>query len=94
MDKNPEISKAIKLLGGAVKAAEKLNIENYQTVQQWRKTGVVPPQYCPLLEKETGNQVSRKKLRPRDWKLIWPEFAIPPGQARRRSTDPKPGVEL
>ena len=35
----------------------------------------VPVIHCVLIEKATGGQVTRRDLRPKDWKLIWPELA-------------------
>jgi len=32
----------------------------------------VAPKYAPALERVTG--ISRKHLRPKDWKMIWPEL--------------------
>lgn len=35
----------------------------------------VTPEKCVVIEKLTKGQVTRKDLRPSDWKLIWPELA-------------------
>ncbi|MYZ41397.1 transcriptional regulator [Schauerella aestuarii] len=69
MEKNPDISRAIDLLGGAVAAARILGAKNYQTVQQWMKVGNVPAKYCLAIQAKTGVPVSA--LRPDDHHLIW-----------------------
>lgn len=32
------------------------------------------PEYCVAIERATGGKVTRRDLRPDDWKLIWPEL--------------------
>lgn len=34
----------------------------------------IPVRYCSLIEKATEGVVSRKDMRPHDWRLIWPEL--------------------
>jgi DNA-binding transcriptional regulator YdaS (Cro superfamily) len=48
--------------------------QKYQTVQQWERNGV-PVEHCVAVEKATKGKVTRKDLRPDDWKSIWPELA-------------------
>nr|WP_231891554.1 YdaS family helix-turn-helix protein [Achromobacter ruhlandii] len=72
MEKNPHISLAVALLGGPVAAARKVGATNYQTVQQWERSGNVPAEYAVSLERESG--VSRKLLC-RQWRRIWPDLA-------------------
>ena len=44
---------------------------------QWRKNiRTVPPNKCPLIERLTNGQVTRKDLRPKDWADIWPELIV------------------
>lgn len=59
-------------MDGVVATARTLGINNYQTVQQWQRTGSVPPGYARAMEEHSG--VSRKLLC-RKWKSIWPELA-------------------
>lgn len=40
------------------------------------KRTTIHPLTCSLLEKESGGKVSRKSLRPDDWRLIWPELDL------------------
>lgn len=64
------LDKAIQILGGPVKAARKLDISRYQTLQQWRRNRV-PAEYCPALERETGGAVRCEHLRPDiDWGYV------------------------
>lgn len=32
------------------------------------------PEHCVCIEKESGNEVTRRDLRPSDWWRIWPEL--------------------
>lgn len=60
--------KAVKVLGGPVKAARTLlgNGEKYQTVQSWIANRV-PADHCPAVERETraaGDVVTCEEMRP------------------------------
>lgn len=35
----------------------------------------IPVHFCTSIEKATNGEVTRKDLRPDDWKQIWPELA-------------------
>lgn len=61
----PESStaRAIRLLGGPVRTAERLGVERYQTVQSWARNRV-PAEYCPLIERATEGAVRCEDLRP------------------------------
>jgi DNA-binding transcriptional regulator YdaS (Cro superfamily) len=56
-------ARAVSLLGGPVRAAERLGVERYQTVQSWLRNRV-PAEYCPAIERETSRQVRCEDLRP------------------------------
>lgn len=56
-------ARAVRLLGGPVRAASRLNVERYQTVQSWLRNRV-PAEYCPLIERETDGAVRCEELRP------------------------------
>ena len=44
-------------------------------LSQWRtKKRQVPAVRCPLIERATDGEVTRRDLRPDDWHLIWPEL--------------------
>lgn len=73
MDKNPNISKAVSIVGGHTAAAKLLGVNSYQNIQQWIAAGQVPACYCVPLEVASG--VSRYLLRPSDGYLIWPELS-------------------
>jgi DNA-binding transcriptional regulator YdaS (Cro superfamily) len=65
------IKEAISLLGGPVKAAERLCIDRYQTVQHWERSGRVPAKYCPLIERELDGQVVCEQLNADvDWSYV------------------------
>ncbi|ANY17241.1 carph-isopro domain-containing protein [Bordetella pseudohinzii] len=72
MDKNPHISAAIANAGGPVATARKTGANNYQTVQQWQKSGNVPAEYAPALERASGIS---KRLLCKQWAMVWPELA-------------------
>lgn len=38
----------------------------------------VPVHRCAVIEQETGGAVTRKDLRPSDWRAIWPELIPAP----------------
>ena len=69
VDPENPASEAVRLMGGPVAAARELDVENYQTVQSWLRSGI-PAKYCPRIEALTG--VDRTKLRPKDWADYWP----------------------
>lgn len=71
MNETASIRRAISFLGGPVRAAEKLGISRYQTVQQWVLNGSVPPKYCPEIEKATHGEVRCEDIRPDvDWGFL------------------------
>lgn len=39
-----------------------------------KKRRPVPVRYCLAIERATGGAVSRRELRPDDWRDIWPEL--------------------
>ncbi|MDN8066305.1 transcriptional regulator [Burkholderia vietnamiensis] len=47
-----------------------------QTVSNWLKGGVVRPEQCSAIERFTAGAVTRRDLRPDDWREIWPELAV------------------
>lgn len=84
--------KAVRLLGGPVKAAAALEVERYQTVQSWLRNRV-PAEYCPLIERATTGAVRCEDLRP---DIAWDVLRMQAGEAcpdsgeRRRITDQLP----
>lgn len=45
-------------------------------VYQWRTMRrPVPVEHCADIERVTNGDVSRRDLRPEDWRRIWPELA-------------------
>lgn len=73
-------AKAVQLLGGPVKAARRLGIERYQTVQSWVSNGI-PLAHCARVERALDGAVSRRDMQPDDWHEIWPELATADAQA-------------
>ena len=43
----------------------------------------IPVERCVAIERATNGAVTRRDLRPSDWRLIWPELATPSKDARR-----------
>ncbi len=46
-----------------------------QAVSNWKQRGEVPIEHCAAIEKASGGVATRQELRPKDWRLIWPELA-------------------
>lgn len=70
-DTESAAAKAVRLLGGPVKTAEKLEVDRYQTVQSWVKHQV-PAVHCPRIVELLGDAVTLWELRPDDWHRYWP----------------------
>lgn len=74
------IKRAVELLGSQLALAKALGVTPV-TVNQWvRPNGAnssrpVPPKQCVRIEALTGGEVTRRELRPDDWRDIWPELA-------------------
>lgn len=68
----------MRLLGGPVKAAERLGVERYQTVQSWVKNQV-PAVYCPRIVDFLKGEVKLWELRPDDWYHYWPKLITAKG---------------
>lgn len=66
-------AQAVALMGGAVQAAKKLCVSNYQTIQSWATKGV-PVAYSATVERLIEGRVTRRELYPDDWRDIWPEL--------------------
>lgn len=73
MDKN--ISRAIRHMKTVTALAKELDVTP-QAVCFWRdKKRKVPVEKCTAIERVTNGLVTRKDLRPRDYRDIWPELA-------------------
>lgn len=71
------IQTAAAKLGGQSSLARALGVTP-PTVNQWIKgTRPIPAEQCVAIEQVTGGQVTRRQLRPSDWRAIWPELAEP-----------------
>lgn len=73
------VKRAAELLGSQVALAKALEVAAV-TVSQWMRPGAtngrpVPPKQCVRIEQLTGGRVTRRDLRPDDWREIWPELA-------------------
>ena len=44
-------------------------------VRQWGAGRAVPLQHCAAIEIATGGAVTRREMRPDDWRRVWPELA-------------------
>ena len=62
---------AIDRNGGLTRSAELLEITP-QRLLNWLSRAAVPVESCATVERVLG--VSRKELRPEDWRSIWPEL--------------------
>ena len=74
------IHRAVRLMGSQLNLARQLQVTPV-TVNQWlRPAGAknarpIPPKQCVRIEQVTGGAVTRKDLRPDDYREIWPELA-------------------
>ncbi len=75
---NIAIERAAVACGGQAALARKLGLKP-PTVNQWVQ-GVrpVPIEHCFSIERATNGTVTRRDLRPDDWREIWPELAKEP----------------
>lgn len=64
------VDRASDAVGGAVRLAALLEVSP-QAISNWKERGV-PIERCVAIERLT--HVSRRDLRPNDWKDIWPEL--------------------
>lgn len=55
--------------------AETLNVSAGMVTQWLKGYRPISPEKCVEIEKATNGMVTRKDLRPKDWKKIWPELA-------------------
>jgi DNA-binding transcriptional regulator YdaS (Cro superfamily) len=69
-----ELKTYLETIESAAKLAVKLKVAP-ELISQW-KTGrrPIPIERCFAIELETNSLVSRRDLRPNDWKKIWPEL--------------------
>lgn len=68
--------------GTATKLAAALVISPSYLSQLASGLSPISPERCVAIERETFRAVTRKDMRPNDWRLIWPELeAIPAREA-------------
>jgi DNA-binding transcriptional regulator YdaS (Cro superfamily) len=66
---------AIESAGGQAALAQLIGVKQ-QHVWNWLNRGnSVPPEHCAAIEQATSGAVTRRELRPDDWRRIWPELA-------------------
>jgi len=68
------IERAINIAGNATRLANILGV-SVQAVCFWRdgRRGI-PAEKCTAIERATEGAVTRRDLRPDDWREIWPEL--------------------
>ncbi len=80
--------------GAAAALADKLGISLVYLWQIAARQGnrVPSPGLCIRFEQATDGEVTRRDLRPKDWRLIWPEMAAAEDAARlpKRRARPQP----
>lgn len=68
------INKAIENAGSASELARKVGVTP-QAICFWRDgLRKIPAEKCSAIELATNGVVTRRDLRPDDWRLIWPEL--------------------
>lgn len=65
---------AINEVGGVGKLAGAIGV-GQSVVSNWRARKSVPPEHCAAVEAACRGKVTRRELRPTDWRRIWPELA-------------------
>lgn len=60
--------------GTAAKLAASLAISPSYLSQLASGASSISPERCVAIERETFRAVTRKDMRPGDWRLIWPEL--------------------
>ena len=71
------MARAVDVVGGQTALAKACGV-TAQAVSQWvRGIRPVPVERCADIERVTGGTVTRRDLRPDDWRRIWPELAEP-----------------
>ncbi|WP_438396424.1 transcriptional regulator [Caballeronia sp. DA-9] len=63
--------------GTASKLATALGISPSYLSQLASGLSSISPERCVAIERETFRAVTRKDMRPSDWRLIWPELETP-----------------
>lgn len=65
------IERAIKHFNGLSAMARALGLSGYQVIQQWQRTGHVPPRYCPEIERLTAREIRCEDLDDTvDWAFV------------------------
>jgi DNA-binding transcriptional regulator YdaS (Cro superfamily) len=76
MDQVQANAKVVELANGHAEVARILGYKDRRNVWKWT-SGLrpFPPKHCVTLEQHFGaDKVSRRDLRPHDWKEHWPEL--------------------
>lgn len=71
--KNKHIISAIKVFGSQADLARAMKVSP-QMVTKLLNGKPVPPLRASQIEVLTGGKVTRKQLRPDDWRQLWPEL--------------------
>jgi DNA-binding transcriptional regulator YdaS (Cro superfamily) len=67
---NP-VDKAISAFKTLSEMQRQLGIKNHQTIQGWRHSRRVPPEYCPKIERLTNGKVRCEELNDSiDWAFV------------------------
>ena len=73
--RNEAVAKAASAVGNPATLGRLIGVKP-QTVNDWLHGGKpVPVKRCVLIEQVTNGAVTRRDLRPHDWKELWPELA-------------------
>lgn len=67
------IDRAARYLGGRGVMADRLGVKP-SAIGNWKDRGV-PLEHCAAIELACDGFVTRRDLRPEDWRRIWPELA-------------------
>ena len=82
---------AIEVVGGVGKLASAIGV-GQPVVSNWRARGTLPDAvHCVSIERATNGAVTRRDLRPDDWRAIWPELAQPKRPRRAQAQEARHG---
>ena len=69
------LTRAVEIAGSQVELARLLGKKQPHIYKWLNSPNGVPPEHCFPIETATGGKVTRRDLRPDDWKRIWPELS-------------------
>lgn len=76
MEQKTPIELACAAAGSATKLSELIGV-SLQAIGNWKERGI-PIERCVAIEQALDGRITRRELRPHDWRAIWPELISDP----------------